>query len=113
MPTREIKVAHVLKSRRFFEVLQTAGRTQTAAMTLAPGQATGPMSNEHPKSDQVLLVLAGQVTAQIGNRRRTLKRGDSLIVPAGVRHRFVNRSTRPAKTFNVYGPPAYGRDEKE
>ena len=31
-------------------------------------------------------------------------------IPAGVKHRFVNRAKKPAVTFNVYSPPAYPAD---
>jgi oxalate decarboxylase/phosphoglucose isomerase-like protein (cupin superfamily) len=29
------------------------------------------------------------------------------LIPAGVKHRFVNHSDAPAVTFNVYSPPEY------
>ena len=80
-------------------------------MTLAPGQDSGPKGNEHPDSEQVLLVLDGEVTAQIGDERHKLTRGQSVIVPLGASHRFVNKGTAPAVTFNVYAPPAYDPDE--
>jgi len=90
-----------------FKVLQTGTQTQTAIMTLNPGQASGEKSNEHPQSDQVLLVLQGELKAEIGEELTTLRKGDVVIVPAGIDHRFSNESKLVASTFNVYGPPAY------
>ena len=99
---------------KFFRVLQTAKRSQTAVMTLKPGEESGPKANEHPKSEQVLLVLEGEVQAEVGRaRRRTLKAGDAVLVPRGTAHRFVNKGERPALTFNVYAPPAYDPDESQ
>lgn len=110
-----MNVTNVRKARgTFFRVLQTGKRGQTAVMTLKPGEESGPKANEHPKSEQVLLVLEGEVLAEVGSsRRRTLKAGDSVVVPPGVSHRFVNKGKRPAVTFNFYAPPAYEPDESE
>lgn len=98
---------------KFFQVLQTSDKSQTATMTLAPGKASGPKGTDHPQSEQVLLVLDGEVVAEVGGRRRTLKAGDVVVVPAGAAHRFVNEGDAPAFTFNVYAPPAYDPDESE
>ena len=107
-----MNVVHTGKSRQFFKVLQTATKSQTAMMTLKPGEESGPMGNDHPKSEQVLYVISGQVVAEVGGERRTLKAGDCVIVPLRARHRFVNESKRPVVTFNVYAPPAYDEDEE-
>jgi mannose-6-phosphate isomerase-like protein (cupin superfamily) len=80
-------------------------------MTLAPGKSSGPKGNEHPKSEQVLFVVEGEILAEIGEEQTMLRKGDAVIVPAGVAHRFVNHSGSSALTFNVYSPPAYGEDE--
>ena len=106
-------VVHTKLVKRFFKVLQTSKRAQTAMMTLNPGEESGPMGNDHPKSEQVLFVVSGQLVAEVGTKRRTLKAGDCVHVPLRARHRFVNRSKRPAVTFNVYAPPAYDADEEE
>lgn len=97
----------IVGNREYFTVLQTAERTQTAMMTLQPGQTSGSMQNEHPRSEQVVLLLEGRLTAEIGKERTSFEAGEVLIVPLGVDHRFVNDSDAAAVTFNVYGPPAY------
>ena len=106
-------VVHTKRVKRFFKVLQTGKKSQTAMMTLRPGQESGPKSNEHPRSEQVLLVLRGSVFAEVGQTKRTLKAGDAVLVPAGAAHRFSNRGKTAAVTFNVYAPPAYDADEEE
>src|SRR4051794_28302870 len=102
-----MNVAHTRTVRRLFKVLQTSTKSQTAMMVLKPGEESGTMGNDHPNSEQVLYVVDGQVVAEVGGERRTLKAGDSVVVPLRARHRFVNRSKRPVVTFNVYAPPAY------
>ena len=105
-----MEITNIGKAREWFEVLQTSERSQTAMMTLAPGDATGARPEAHEKSDQVLLMLDGELTGEVGDQHPSLKKGDVIIVPAGVKHRFVNRAAKPAVTFNVYSPPAYTSD---
>ncbi len=102
-----MNVTNISEAKGWFEVLQTGERSQTAMMTLAPGDATGDKAEAHEKSDQVLLILGGELTGEVGDQRPHLKKGDVIIIPAGVKHRFVNRAKKPAVTFNVYSPPAY------
>ncbi len=92
----------------WFDVLLTGETSQAAVMDLEPGSGeSGANGNEHAGSEQVLFVVDGEVDAEIGDDRRTLRAGDVVIVPRGAPHRFTNRGTRTARTLNVYGPPAY------
>ncbi len=102
-----MNVSNIKDAREWFEVLQTQERTQTAMMTLQPGNSTGEKAEAHERSDQVLLLLDGELSGEIGRKRPKLKEGDIVIIPAGVKHRFVNEGDKAAVTFNVYAPPAY------
>ena len=102
-----MNVTNIDKANAWFEVLQTGERSQTAMMTLAPGDVTGQKAEAREKSDQLLLMLDGELTGEVGDEHPSLKKGDVIIIPAGVKHRFVNRAKKPAATFNVYSPPAY------
>ncbi len=75
-------------------------------MNLAPGTASGESVETH-LGDQVLLVLEGEVFAQIGEERARMREGDVVVIPAGIPHRFANENTSDARTFRVYAPPAY------
>ena len=100
-------VTNIDRATDWFEVLQTSERSQTAMMTLAPGDSTGDKAEAHKESDQVLLMLEGELTGEVGDEHPTLKKGEVITIPAGVKHRFTNQATKPAVTFNVYSPPAY------
>jgi mannose-6-phosphate isomerase-like protein (cupin superfamily) len=107
-----MKTSNIHDARAWFQVLQTTARSQTAVMTLsADGQSSEEM-NVHAKSDQVLLVVEGEVEAEVAGDKRHLRAGDSCIVPAGTKHRFKNAGKEKAVTFNVYSPPEYPADEK-
>lgn len=105
-------LSNIKDATAWFEVLQTSGRAQTAMMNLEPGGASGEKAEAHKASDQVLLLLEGELTGEVGDEKCELKKGDVLLIPAGVKHRFVNRGEQRAVTFNVYSPPEYPSDEK-
>jgi mannose-6-phosphate isomerase-like protein (cupin superfamily) len=99
--------ANIEDATEWFQVLQTSRQTQTAMMTLGPGEKTGRNAGAHEKSDQVLLMLSGKLSGTVGPERVALKKGDILLIPAGTPHRFENPGRRKAVTFNVYSPPEY------
>lgn len=82
-------------------------------MTLQPGATSDTeVSNEHPKCEQWLYVIAGTGTAIIVPRRgmRTsvkLKQGTLLVIERGERHQIKNTGRAPLRTLNLYVPPAY------
>ena len=102
-----MNVRNISEAKDWFEVLQTSERSQTAMMTLAPGKSSGGKAEAHEDSDQVLLILEGELSGEVSDEHLSLKKGDVIMIPAGVKHRFTNRSRKRAVTFNVYSPPAY------
>jgi mannose-6-phosphate isomerase-like protein (cupin superfamily) len=102
---------------RFFAVLHTTRRTQTATMTVAPGQEAGP-AEVHEGEDQVFLFLDGEAEVKVWERgegkepeRARMGPGGVLVVPAGMRHWVKSVGREPLFFFTVYGPPAYGAGE--
>ena len=102
-----MQVSNIKDATEWFEVLQTSKRSQTAMMTLGPGKATGKKAEAHKKSDQVLLMLSGKLSGNVGRKRVRLAKGDVLLSRAGTPHRFTNPGRKKAVTFNVYSPPEY------
>jgi mannose-6-phosphate isomerase-like protein (cupin superfamily) len=76
-----IDVTNIDKATEWFEVLHTHERAQTAMMTLAGGKATGGRAEAHPHSDQVLLVLEGELDGEVGPDRLRLRKGDVIVIP--------------------------------
>ena len=100
-------MSNIRQATDWFEVLQTTERSQTAMMKLKPGGETGAKAEAHEESDQVLLMLDGELSGEVGDERPQLRKGDVVVIPAGTKHRFTNRGSKSAITFNVYSPPAY------
>ena len=106
-----MNIANIRESSEDFHLLETTGRTQTATMTLKPGEATAEKPEAHPHSDQTVVVLDGELVAEVGGEREVIRSGQSLIIPAGVKHRFRNDARNAAFAFTVYAPPAYQTDD--
>ena len=109
----KISIANISDATSWFQVLQTSKQSQTAVMVLTAGGHSSEEMNVHPHSDQVLLLLEGELLAEVGGKKMTMRQGDSCIVPAGTPHRFDNRGNDRAVTFNVYSPPEYSPGEKD
>ena len=109
-----MNIANIHEAKdRLFQVLQTTKLSQTAVMSLPSGGQSSEEMNVHKKSDQILLVMEGEVRAEVAAEKKTLREGDICVVPAGTPHRFVNDGKKTALTFNVYTPPEYAADEKD
>ena len=102
-----MNIANIRESARDFHILQTTSRLQTATMLLQHGEETSDKLEVHPDSDQMVLLLEGELIAVVGAEKQPLGTGQSLIVPAGTPHRFYNATDATAVAITVYGPPAY------
>jgi len=108
-----MNVRNIGEATAWFEVLQTTKRTQTAMMTLKSGRSSGSHKEGHRTSDQVLLVLEGEVEGEIADDTIVLRKGDVIVIPAGTKHKFTNRASVDAVTFNTYSPPEYEPSKKD
>ena len=68
-----------------------------------PGAAE--VGHLHVHAQQFFYVLAGAATLEFGNRHVTVMAGQGIHVPAGVAHRFVNRSDQPVEFLVISSPP--------
>ncbi len=62
--------------------------------------------------NKCLLLVEGELLAEIDGEKQILQAGDVCIIPAGKPHCFENQSQNHAVTFNVYSPPEYPPGEK-
>lgn len=90
---------------RFFEILQQTERSQTAVMTVGPGQEAGP--GETHRGDQVIYVIEGEAVVRVAGREHKATPGALLMVPAGTPHHVRNSGAVPLFFVTVYAPPAY------
>jgi mannose-6-phosphate isomerase-like protein (cupin superfamily) len=103
-----MKLIHTTGHGESFRILGQTRALQAAAMALPPGESTGEPDNEHPDSEQWLLVLSGGGRARVGRRSVALKAGSLLVVEKNETHQVKNTGrSAPLVTLNFYAPPAY------
>ena len=73
---------------------------------LQGAQGVGPIRDDD--ADGIVVVLAGEVAAQIGKGRARLKQWESVEVPAGLELTMRNASDEPAVVLLVVAPPPTG-----
>ncbi len=105
-------MTHIFEAGSGFKILETTERSQTGLLTLEVGEATGDKPSTHAESDQVLVVLQGELTAEVGGESEVLDIGDAVTVPAKTPHRFINTGHERAITFSVYALPAFPPDKQ-
>jgi mannose-6-phosphate isomerase-like protein (cupin superfamily) len=89
----------------FFRVLTTSRHSQTAVMTIAPGQDAGPP--EQHGGDQIIYVIDGEAAVTIGGHVHTVAGGALVTVPATASHHVKNTGATPLFFLTVYAPPEY------
>jgi mannose-6-phosphate isomerase-like protein (cupin superfamily) len=90
---------------QFFRVLQETARSQTAVMTVAPGQEAGP--EETHAADQIVYVIEGAAAVRVGTEELTVEAGALVVIPAGTRHHVRSVGSAPLFFLTVYAPPEY------
>jgi mannose-6-phosphate isomerase-like protein (cupin superfamily) len=89
----------------FFRVLQQTARSQTAVMTIAPGEEAGP--EETHRADQIVYVVEGEAVVRVDGEEGHAAAGALILIPAGARHHVRNPGRTPLFFVTVYAPPAY------
>ena len=90
---------------RFFKVLQETPRSQTAVMTIMPGQDAGP--EETLEADQIIYIVEGEALVRVKDQERETPAGTLLLIPAGTPHHVRNAGRAPLFLLTIYAPPAY------
>jgi len=65
----------------------------------------------HPDTDDLFLVLKGEIDIEMRDRTVTLREGEIFVVPAGVEHRPVARSEAHLLLIEPAGTPNTGDPE--
>jgi transcriptional regulator with XRE-family HTH domain len=68
---------------------------------LLPGGASGKLLHSTP-SHRFAFIWKGSVVLNVGQAEYVLKSGDAITLPAGVLHRWTNRSRRPVRIVVVW-----------
>ena len=96
-------------NNEFRKILWTGQHMQLTVMNIEPRKSIG--LEIHQKNDHFLYIEEGIGHVLMGYQkenlvyRRQVKKGDVVLIPAGVWHNLINFSLKPIKLFVVYAPP--------
>jgi quercetin dioxygenase-like cupin family protein len=79
-----------------------SGQITAVVVTFEPGR--GHDFHKHPRQEELLYVLEGQIEQWLETERRTLTPGDAVFIPRDVVHASFNTTTRPAKVLALLSP---------
>ncbi|MDP9184673.1 MAG: hypothetical protein M3O29_03275 [Actinomycetota bacterium] len=85
------------------EVLYETARLFSQVICLQEAQGVGPMSDA--AADGLVVVLSGEVAAQVGKARARLRQWASVTVDAGEELTLRNASEEPSVVLLVLAPP--------
>lgn len=92
-----------LDNENFRHVLYTAKYSQLVLMSLKPGEE---IDTEVHTVDQFFRFEQGEGKAVLNDIEHSVKNGDVVIVPAGMKHNIINTSqTESLKLYSLYCPP--------
>jgi len=104
MKTRNVTdLVHFNDDAARAEVLLETEQLWSQVICLQGAQGLGPMTDAH--ADGLLLVVAGEVAAQVGKGRARMKQWATVAVPAGEELTVRNASPEPAVVLLILAPP--------
>ncbi len=94
-----------IENDNFRKVLYTAKNSQLVLMSLKPGEEIG---EEIHTLDQFLRVEKGAGKAVLDGIEHEISDGSAVVVPAGMKHNFINTSPdAELKLYTIYSPPEH------
>jgi mannose-6-phosphate isomerase-like protein (cupin superfamily) len=91
-----------LTNENFRKVLYTSKHGQLVLMSLLPGEDIG---EEIHDVDQFLRIEKGNGKSILNGVSQDITDGSAIVVPAGVKHNFINTGSEPMKLYSLYMPP--------
>src|SRR3954447_21453964 len=74
-----------------------------------PGRTAGPPRHVHSREDEGIYVLAGVLTAEVGEQRYEVGPGSFLWMPRGLPHTFANLRDEEVWTIGLMNPGGFER----
>ena len=79
-------------------------------VNIAPGQ--GHDFHKHPKQEEVIYVVKGKIEQWVGQKKKTLRAGESAFIPVDMVHASFNIGKKNARLIAILGP-SVGEDGYE
>ena len=74
------------------------------ALDCLVGAGGGPPPHRHLAEDELFYIVEGSIEFTMGGATRTVGAGESVFVPRGAEHAYVNGGSEPCRMLAVYTP---------
>jgi mannose-6-phosphate isomerase-like protein (cupin superfamily) len=74
------------------------------ALDCLVGAGGGPPPHRHLAEDELFTIVSGSIEFTTADETRTVGAGESVFVPRGTRHAYVNSGSEDARMIAVYSP---------
>lgn len=95
--------AKAIANDYFRQVLETGKNTQVVIMSIPVDGDIG--SEIHNENDQILFLVQGGGKVVLNGEEKPFRKGDLVLVNAGVEHNFITVGSEPMKIITTYSPP--------
>ncbi len=85
----------------------TAANVEVFIGSLEPGGTAGEEPYSHGNSEEVVLVISGEITVVVGERSWTLRKGDSIFYRSTEPHAIHASGQETAEVVWIVSPPSY------
>jgi mannose-6-phosphate isomerase-like protein (cupin superfamily) len=93
-----------MENENFRKVLYTAKFSQLVVMSIP---VSGEIGEEVHTLDQFLRIEGGKGKAILDGAEHEIEDNFAIVVPAGMKHNFVNTGEKPLKLYTIYSPPEH------
>ena len=92
-----------------FTSLETGEGYQVKRLTVEPGRRLSLQSHRHRSENWV--IVRGEALVTVGEKELPLRKGETVFIPAGARHRLENRSDGLLEVIEVQNGSYLGEDD--
>jgi len=75
--------------------------------TIGPGGSSGDEAYTHGDSEELFLVISGELDLELGDNVHRMHTGDSICYRSSVKHRVSNPGSEEAEAMWIISPPSY------
>ena len=86
-------------ARRFVNKEAGAANLTIGELVMQDGSAL--RLHTHP-TDEAIILLEGRVEMVVGDERRVVSAGHTLLAPPGTPHRLINNTGAPARLYTIF-----------
>lgn len=74
---------------------------------LVQPKSLGAPPHTHRHEDEYSYVLEGELGVEVGEERFTIRAGEMIVKPCGIRHAFWNATDKPARLLEIISPAGF------